>query len=177
MGCNTARVTLLPPRWKETMIESARARTAAGTPVRIARAVRAEDSVGEAVQLASLCRWLEERGFVVTERSLSHLQLQREDVEAFLGVEADEVAEVILTFTLNRDSPRRWDAWQRFVAELSGAWNLALFAPDHPGGKAGAADLLRILSRTPAWLDFQAAFGWPSPAPPTADGDGVAARA
>jgi hypothetical protein len=176
MGWNTARVTLLPPRWKETVTESAHARTAAGTPVRIARAVRAEDSAGQAVLLVPLSRWMEERGFVVTERSPSHMQVQREDVEAFLAAEGDEVAEVILTFTLTRDSPRRWETWQKFAAELAGAWDLALFAPDRPGGKPGAGDLLRLLSGTPAWQGFQAAFGWPSPTPPAADGDGVATR-
>src|SRR5207248_1194241 len=105
MGWNTARVTLLPPRWKETVTEAARARTAAGAPVRIARPVRTEDTAGKAVLLAPLSCWLEERGFVVSERSRSHVRLQRQDVEAFLAAEGEEVAEVILTFTLTRDSP------------------------------------------------------------------------
>ena len=162
MGWNTARVTLLPPRWKETLTESARARTAAGAPVRIARPVRAEGTTGEAVLLAPLCCWLEERGFVVSERSGSQVRLRRQDVEAFLAAEGEEVAEVLLTFTLTRDSPRHWDTWQKFVAELCGAWDLALFAPDHPGGKVGAGELLRLLSEATAWRDFQAAFGWPT---------------
>jgi hypothetical protein len=123
-----------------------------------------------------LCRWLEERGFVITKRSSSHVQMQRKEVEAFLAAEGEEVAEVILTFTLTRDSPRRWPTWQTFVSELCGAWDLTLAAPDPLGGKAGATDLLSILSGTPAWRDFQAAFGWSSPAPPAADGEGVTAR-
>jgi hypothetical protein len=165
MGWNTTRVTLLPPRWKETVTESAQARTAAGTPVRLVRSVRAKDTAGVAVLLAPLCRWLEERGFIVSEHSRSQVRLQREDIEAFLAAEGEEVAEIILTFTLTRDSPRRWGTWQKFVIELCGAWDLALADPGHPGGKVPVGEIFRLLSEAPAWRDFQVVFGWPSPAP------------
>lgn len=159
MGWNTARVTLLPPRWKQVVTASPRARTAAGGSVHIARSVRTEDGTGPTVGVAAVCSWLEERAFRSAERSPSFVSLRRQDVEVFIGVEGEEVAEIVLTFTLDRNSPLRREAWQQFTCDLCAAWPLALADGTRPGERLPPGEFTRLLGETPAWREFQEAFG------------------
>lgn len=172
MGWNTARVTLLPPRWKRVVTPSARARTPAGSLVHIAHSVRAEGTAGPVVGLGELCAWLAKRGFRIAEQSPGSVTLREEDVEAFLGAESDEVAEIILTFTLDRNSFSRVETWQQFIRDLCAAWPLALVDADRSEDRLTAGEFTRLLGKTSTWREFQEAFGWPPLLPPGGNGQG-----
>jgi len=166
MGWQESRVTLLAPGWRQVVEISPRARTFGGIPVRITRAVREENGRAGEVPTEAVRRWLEQHGFVLREQGKGVCKLERDDVLAELYDKDGELAELELTFTLSRDAPTRWEAWQAFVRELCAAWGLRL-ADWAAGGKlVGPEELLRLLSQTVSWQDFQAHFGWPTPVTP-----------
>jgi hypothetical protein len=138
-----------------------KARTADGSPVRILHPERRDDSETLKLPPDDVGAWLGERGFELTNRSPSSVRLQWEDVEAFLVVEEGELAEIILTFTLTRDSPSRWDMWKFRVEQLCEAWGLALYDSQR-GFLVEASEILRVLADTQAWKDFEVNFKWPS---------------
>jgi hypothetical protein len=162
MGWQESRVTLLPPGWRQVIETSPRARTLGGVPVRIARAVREEDGPAERLRPDAVRGWLERHGFAVSERGKGATALRREDMLAECYEQEGELAELLLTFTLSRDAPSRWDTWHTLVAELSAAWGLRLADGAAGGRLVGPDELLRLLSQTVSWQDFQTHFGWPN---------------
>src|SRR5438067_1511319 len=134
MGWQESRVTLLPPGWREVVEVSPRARTVGGVPVRIARAVREEDETGERLRPDVVRGWLERHGFTVSEQGKGVIALRREDILVECYEQDGELAELLLTFTLSREAPSRWDAWQSLVEELCAAWGLRL-ADGAAGGR------------------------------------------
>lgn len=172
MAWNTARVTLLPPRWKQVVTPSPRGRTAAGGPVHITRPVRTEGDAGPALRLADVCDWLAKHGFHIAERSASSVCLRWQDVEVFLAVEGEEVAEIVLTFTLDRHAFPRRESWEQFLRDLCAAWPLALADAGRPGERLASSEFGRLLEETPAWREFRETFGWPPRSPLASQGPG-----
>jgi hypothetical protein len=113
------------------------------------------------LQAASVIGWLEERGFQAAERSATHGRWVRDEIEAFLAAEGGALAELTLSFTLSRDAFTRREAWQQFVHDLCGTWGLMLAGGAAPEGKVAAGEFFRLLAETPAWREFQEAYGWP----------------
>jgi hypothetical protein len=164
MGWQESRVTLLPPGWRQVIEPSSRARAVGSHPVRIARSVRDENVVAERLRPGPVRQWLERHGFAFQEQGKGVVALRHGEVLAELYEQGDELAEVLLTFTLSRDAPSRWGAWQAFVTELCAAWALRL--ADAAGELVGPEELLRLLSQTLSWQDLQRHFGWPTSAAP-----------
>ncbi len=161
MGWQEARVTLLPPGWRQVIEVSPRARTLGGVPVRIARTVREEDGPTGRLRAEAVGAWLERHGFTLSEQRPAVIVYRREDILAECYEQEGELAELILTFTLSRDAPSRWDTWQALVGELCAAWGLRLADGTAEGRLVGPEELLRLLSQTMSWQDFQTHFGWP----------------
>ncbi len=88
------------------------------------------------------------------------MRLHRDDVEAFLVVGDHELAEIILTFTLSRDSPSRWKLWEALVLQLCEDWDLGLYDAAR-GFMVEPTEILHALADTQAWRDFEANFHWP----------------
>jgi hypothetical protein len=112
------------------------------------------------LQPAKVQEWLEERGFRVSEQDARRIVLVSENVEAFLAIKEAELADVILTFTLTRDSPAQWERWQALVDQLCTGWSLRLYDPKRDS-LVNAGDLLPILADTQAWKNFERQFNWP----------------
>jgi hypothetical protein len=163
MTWNTVRAALLPPRWRGVEVEQAvERRSLGGQPVRVIGVERDETAVAEPVRLAPVRAALEARGFTEREPIRNGASLHRHDVQAELFEEDGELADVLLTFTLSRDSPRQWPAWQQLVDGLSAEFRLHLEDRDSlrpvPTG-----DLFRLLSRMGQWREFRDHFHWPEP--------------
>src|SRR5947209_15850332 len=108
MGWQEVRVTLLPPGRRQVIEVSSRARTLGGVPVRIARTVREEGGPAERLRAGAVGEWLERHGFTVSEQRARAVVRRREDILAECYEQEGELAELILTFTLSRDTPSRW---------------------------------------------------------------------
>jgi hypothetical protein len=161
MGWQESRVTLVPPGWRQVIEVSPRGRTSGGAPLQIARTVREEGGSAAGPRLDDVRGWLERHGFAVSEQGTGTTALRREDILAECYEQEGELAELILTFSLSRDAPARWDTWQSLVAELCTAWWLRLADSTAGDRLAGPDELLHLLSQTVSWQDFQKHFGWP----------------
>src|SRR5262249_52766320 len=122
--------------------------------------VRAEDSPATHMDPNEVRVWLEARGFELREQGPSWLVLVHEDADAFLVVEEGELAKIILTFTLTRDSPSRWRIWQALVEDMCEKWGLILY-DSNTGSMVDGSEVLRVLGETQAWKDFESNFDWP----------------
>jgi hypothetical protein len=161
MGWSESRITLYPPRWRPRTEIAQRGRAANGAPVHLFHSERDEAVVAGIVESHTVAAWLRERGFASRERFTQVATLAREDVEVDLFTAEDELSHAVLTFSLSKQSPDRWEAWQTFVDEFTAAWKLEL-ADTENDHKVPASELFRLLARTPSWQDFQKAFAWPS---------------
>lgn len=162
MGWNNSRVSLLAPGWRMVTEEDcSNAGTLRGTPLRILHPERVSVITSSVIRPEALQGWLEEYGFEVRQRSQFGNRLQSEDVEVNLGTKDGAVAEVVLTFTLARDSPFRLDAWESLVKRLCEVWGLSIYVSDL-GFTVGADEFRRVLGSTSAWQDFSTNFQWPS---------------
>lgn len=163
MGWNESRISLLAPGWKMRSEQSATdAATVGGIPLRILYPEKISNSNSTAVSPQALQRWLEAYGFEVRQQSEYGNQLQWDDIEASLGIESGELAEVVLTLELNRESPSRLDVWKTLVRGLSKIWGLSIYASDL--GRTVEIDQFdRILAKTPAWVAFSSKFNWSEP--------------
>lgn len=160
MGWNDSRISLLSPGWRMVSEEnSSNASTASGMPLRILHPERASEGCSAIINPEVLEGWLKEYGFGVRRRSPYGSRLQSEDVEVFLGIMDGVLAEVILTFTLTRDSPLRLDTWELFVKQLCESWGLRIHDSDL-GFTVEANQFRRMLASTSAWQDFSEKFRW-----------------
>jgi hypothetical protein len=160
MGWNDSRISLLSPGWRMVSEEnSSNASTASGMPLRILHPERGTESSSAIINPEALERWLKKYGFEVRRRSPYGSRLQSEDVEVFLGVMDGVLAEVILTFTLTRDSPLHLDKWNSFVSHLCESWGLRIHDSDLDF-TVEANQFRRMLASTSAWQDFSKTFKW-----------------
>jgi len=161
MGWNDARASLVAPGWKIiTETGPSGARTSDGSRVRIQRPENSGGIGTVRIQPGTLRAWFEERGFEVTQLSKSGNRFHRGEIEALLGVVDGELAEVILTFTLSRNSPDLWQDWKIFVESLCEDWNFNVHDRQR-GFMVGGSEILRVLSETESWKEFEANFKWP----------------
>ena len=161
MGWQESRVTLIPPGWYEVSEPSPTARTYGDRPVMIVRTERESNGQGVGLPPALVQHWLEERGFKISETWKNGAQLEKGDILSELYCRDNELSEIILTFILSRDVPARWDAWQAFVNDICRQFGLSL-GDSAQNRKVGPDELLRLLSETISWQDFQRNFKWPS---------------
>jgi hypothetical protein len=159
MGWNDSRIPLLAPGWKYTASGSSNSRTAEGTQVSVLDIERAEDTATMGIDAAKLIVWLQERGFKLHQQSDSYARLAREDIEAFLAIEGAELGELILTFSLSKESPNKLEAWQGLVDQICNAWGLKPYDL-YLGSVVDSTQFLRLLTNTSAWRDFGLYFGW-----------------
>lgn len=159
MGWNDSRISLLSPGWKMVSEDSPNANTASGLPLRILHPERVSGGGSASIRPEALESWLEEYGFEVRRRSHYGSRLQLEDIEIFLGTVDSALAEVILTFTLTRDSPFRLDTWDSFVKRLCESWGLRIYVSDLDL-TVEADQFRRLLASTSAWQDFSTNFKW-----------------
>jgi hypothetical protein len=170
MGWNDSRVSLLAPRWKIGFEENTTgARTADGTPVRIAYMERVGDFESEGINRGAVEQWMEARGFQLQERAEEFTVLRWEDVEALLVVKDGELAGIELTFTLSRHSPSYWASWTSMVRDICKAWGLSLY-DSSLGFNVESGEILRVLANTQAWRDLEEGFKWPPAIPARSDG-------
>jgi hypothetical protein len=161
VGWNEAEVSLLPPTWLPDIRESPKARTADGKPVKIVGEQRDPSAAGAGCPVSRVERWLESRGFSQTKHGEKYTYWHREDVQVFLAAEGEELISGSLRFTLSRESPARWAAWQELVNDLCQAADLALVDAEK-AVKVGPEELFRLLGRTTSWREFENHFQWPS---------------
>lgn len=160
MGWNDSRISLLAPGWKMVSEEdSSGVGTVSGMPLRILHSERVSEGDSTDICPEAMQSWLEEYGFEVRQLSEYGNRLQWEDVEANLGIEDGALAEVVLTFTLTRNSPLRLHAWESLVHRLSKAWGLGLYSSDL-GFCVETDQFTQAIARTPAWRDFATNFKW-----------------
>jgi hypothetical protein len=162
MGWNDSRVTLVARGW--TIVDeevASKNRTTSGSSVRILRPERVEDSGADGLRPEAVRKWFEKRGFRIMQESPLGDRLQWESIEADLGVNESELAEITLTFTLSRNSPDHWQSWKGLVEAICDNWGFCLFDPEK-NHMVDASDILRVLSETQAWRDFGNQFHWPS---------------
>jgi hypothetical protein len=162
MGWNDARVTLVAPGWRVVSEDSCPPRrTAKGLPLRIRRIERVRTD-SEAIRASEVIEWLQIRGFSLVEQSHSSLTLKQKDIEAFLAVDDSDMSEMIVTFQLTPDAPKRWVSWKEFVVSCSNGWDLSLYDP-RQRVIVDSSEVFRLLSETEAWQDFAVHYQWPLP--------------
>jgi hypothetical protein len=159
MGWNEVRVSLVPTGRKIVTEVDSSARTTAGDPVAILYTIPDTESATQPLGQVPMQHRLEEEGFDVKQHGESFLRMQKEEIEAFIGIEHGMVSEVIFTFTLNRFSPSRAPDWQRLICHL--VESDALFLADRRTQQlVGGDEFLRMLTESPAWGQFAKAHGW-----------------
>lgn len=158
MGWNEARVTLVPNGWN-LVVQQIVLPNAAGQTARLISTEKSLDYSGDLMLLGLLESWLLSRGFRGPDEFKGGKRYRRDDLLVSVYVEGEEVSEISLEFTLTRDSPTRWPAWQHFVADLCQAWPVAL-ADSEAGMKVGPDGLFRLLRRGTSWQDFERSFNW-----------------
>lgn len=89
--------------------------------------------------------------------------MARGEVEVLLTCEAGTLTEVILTFTLDRDSPRRLGDWEELVATMHRAFALQL-VDRLTLEPVEANELRRLITSAPTWGEFAEHWCWPGPA-------------
>jgi len=159
MGWNDIRVSLVPLGRKVVAKADPSALTTQGQPVLILHTAAELDHHSPAQNLQACRSWLEESGFQVVQSHLAGIRMTRGDVEAFLVAEAETLAEIILTFTLSRQSLDRLAEWQRLVADICPVFSLALVNCRNQK-KLTDTDFVHLIRSQPQWLDAAERWGW-----------------
>lgn len=159
MGWQESRITLIPAGWRPVSEEAPGTQTINGTPLRIVHYEREQDGAAGGTPIDQVHQWLLGHGFTFKKWPDDSCLLWR-DVEAEPYSQDGELAELILTFTLSRESPSRWAVWQALVTDLCEALDLGL-ADAEQGVRVGADELLRLLAQTVSWRECQERYHWP----------------
>ena len=160
MGWNDSRVSLLPLGWTMGFEENTTgARTADGTPVRIAYSERLESSESAGIDRGAVEAWLETRVFNRNEN-------ERVAV-ACSGKMWNHSWKLRKASSLESSSRSRCPSTLRRVGSRgrpwcgkSSDWDLSLY-DSNLGFNVEAGEILRVLASTQAWRDFEERFGWP----------------
>jgi hypothetical protein len=166
MAVNQVSLFFYPPRWQQQVTTSTRGRTAAVTPIWIARAARAAND-GPAVTGADLKAWLTEQGFTSVEWGKGNVFERgqvpsifgpEKAIEVSVGEEAGEVTHLYCRFTLPRDMPPPLTEWSAFVVLLCRRFCLRL-APDGVE-PCSETEFLTAVRANRNWQEFAHSFGW-----------------
>jgi hypothetical protein len=158
VGWNEARVTLTPPRWRQT-IKKVKKRRAEGEREFFLRYPEREPDVADGPLLPETARnVLEQLGGVIRQQSDTLLDVRLQDVIVLVFIDSGEVAEMELTFVLTADFQGRVASWQAVVEQMCERLSLAIW-DSSSRSKANCCHFDRILRSTQAWDDFQANYG------------------
>lgn len=159
MGWNTARVTLTPPRWHQTVKKVSRMRNGVAYDSYVAYPHVIRDCGASALQVTKLRDELAKLGAVLERVSDKLLEFSSQGVDVSAFVEGGEVIEIQLSFTLTEDSPAFVQIWRLFVARLCRVLGVELWDPVSRS-KTDIAGFVRVLTSTQAWSDFQTTYSW-----------------
>jgi len=159
MGWNDIRVSLVPLGRKMVAKVDPSALTTQGQPVSILHTEAESDHPAPAQNLHSCRTWLEKSGFRVIQGSPAGIRMVRDEVEAFLAAEAETLSEVILTFTLSRQSPDRITEWEMLVAAICPVFSLSLIDRQRQDNVI-IEDSAQLMKSQPQWLDAAERWGW-----------------
>lgn len=171
MAFDQVSLFLFPPRWQRHTVADTRMKHYSGQPVWIVSAVRAEESRGPVARFDALCRWFEDRGFEVLNRSAVYAEFHSAAIESALGwraeidvsasMEGSEVTSLYCRFLLNRETPLRMVSWKAFIEELCSAFALRIGVSDEES--VGPEEFLTVVRRTDNWRYFADQLGWFEP--------------
>jgi hypothetical protein len=160
MGWNDVRVSLVPLGRKLISETDPTARTSTNNPVAILHTVAIEGEIRTRIDPQLLEALLSEEKFVVTQRGATFVRMDRDNIESFLCLEDGALSEIILTFSVNRQSPTQVDDWQHLVDLLGNSvgMNLVDRGTQEPVVKG---DIRQILANSPVWNQFARKWNWP----------------
>lgn len=162
MSWNQARTWLVATNWHMVDRSQPLKRTTSDQSV-----VRILDLERQQLDSTAKCNpeavyaWLQQHGFSISLESNAGNQFHCGDIEVDCDVKDTEVAGIILTFTLTRESQTRIRIWNSLVEQLCDSWSLQLYDPRRDL-LAKSTDFGRVLSETQSWKEFAASFDWPA---------------
>lgn len=160
MGWNDARAHLVAPGWKVIVDLDPRARTVEGLLLRILNLEKEDRDRTGGIQSDGVRAWLEERGFRAVRDQEPSVRFVRNDIEVLFCMVRGELAGAVLTFTLSRNCPSQWRDWQAFADSFMKVGEFALYDVER-GMMVPDTEILRVLSETQQWKEFEANFRWP----------------
>ncbi|MCI0642190.1 MAG: hypothetical protein L0Y72_04065 [Gemmataceae bacterium] len=176
MGWSDSKIHLTARGWRMTSKEKL---VPVGQVVRILDVVRDQDSQSTKLNPQSIHAWLDERGFERVQPASEYLTFRKNDIAVEPYALDGELASVILTFELSKESPARWLAWRQLLDEFCKTWKLSPIDPRNCQ-RVDPSECMRLLSETTAWKEFAAHIGWPSltsvPTPAGSSDRGLPAR-